>query len=628
MRYLIAASIAIVISISTLAEAQMGPGMGAPGGFGQPTSQPAGSDDKKEGVAVEAPKSPELMPTTPALPPSKPKRKRWKLLEMDGYFRMRGDWFKNFNLGFLDEPAVGGSPFPRDLACNSQTLNHPCDDSTRFANMRLRLEPTINIDEGISVHIQADAFDNYILGSTPLNWDLAGIYNSSNLPPVVAFGNTQANLQRGVNTNIDSIEVKRAWAEVAVPLGVIRAGRMPNQWGMGIWANAGGYDPVTGLTNYDADYGDSVDRVSFTAQIPGTPLRAMIAADWDADGLVSNQVGATGNPNGLGTTGGQYAGYAQTPFDLDDSDDSNGWVAVLSKMESPQEFKEAVDRGENMLDYGVYFEYKTQDWAEDVTGFTIGGTFDPTTKFVPRNLKTYTPDVWGHWAYGPWDVEGEFVGTFGSVQNLQDLGITGGEDIRKMGGALRGSWKGVENKLKLGIESGFATGDQWDNVVQGQTNIAYQNQVGLPSICNDEHTCTMTQFTFNRDYQVDLIMWRYLFGAVTNALYFKPFVQYDFTKNFTAKLWNVTSMAMKPVATPGNGLFYGTEFDVDLGYHDGKVYAGISYGLLLPFSAMSHPDDTNFTGPGFGYGTDSLNQSNIGDPGTAQTVQARLVLAF
>jgi len=628
MRYLISASIVVTLGLSSIAHAQMGPAGGSPGGgFGGPVgpTNPSG-EEKKEGVAVEAPKTPELLPTTPALPPQKSKRKRWKLLEMDGYFRLRGDYFKNFNLGFLDEPAVGGAPFPRDLACNSQTLNHPCDDSVRGANMRLRLEPTINIDEGISVHIQADALDNIPLGFTPLNQNLSGM-DPLVPPPVTAFGNTQSPVTQGVNSDRSSIIVKRAWAEVAVPLGVIKAGRMPNQWGMGIWANSGDYDPVTGLTNYDADYGDSVDRVSFTAQIPGTPLRAMVAADWNNTGLTSNLVGATGNPNTLGSVG-QYAGYTGHPFDLDDSDDSNGWVGVISKMETPREFKEAVDRGESVFDYGVYFEYKTQDWAENLTNFTLGGTFDPTTNFVPRNLKTYSPDLWAHWGYGPWDVEGEFVGQFGSVQNLNDLGITGGEDIRKMGGALRGSWKGVENKLKIGLEAGFATGDQWDNIVQGQTNVAYENQVGLPSICNSEHTCTLTQFTFNRDYQVDLIMWRYLFGAVTNAVYYKPFVQYDFTKNITAKLWNVTSMAMKPVSTPGNSLFYGTEFDADVGYHDGRIYAGISYGILLPFGAMSHPDDTQLSGPGVGFGTDQLGQSNVGDPGTAQTVQARMVLAF
>ena len=58
---------------------------------------------------------------------------------------------------------------------------------------------------------------------------------------------------------------------------------MPNHWGMGIYHNAGGRDPINGTYNYDADYGDTVDRVAFSAQIPGTPLRAMIASDWDSD---------------------------------------------------------------------------------------------------------------------------------------------------------------------------------------------------------------------------------------------------------------------------------------------------------------------------------------------------------
>ena len=628
MRYLgskLSLSIALVVGLTSVANAQMGAGMGGAGmggpGMGGAPQQPAG-DEKKEGVAEQAPKLPGLLPTTPALPPQKSRRKRWKLLELDGYFRLRGDFMKNFNLGYLDEPAVGGSPFPRDMACDVSEstssvnlANHPCDDSVRDANIRLRLEPTINITEGTAVHIQADVLDNLVLGSTPLGEDLSGQYSSSNPPPFLGFNNTQGNVVRGINSSTDSIEVKRAWAEIALPIGVLKVGRMPNQWGMGIWANAGGYDPVTGETNFNADYGDTVDRVSFTAQIPGTPLRAMVAADWDSTGLVSSQTSAN-------------YGNSGRPFDLDDSDDANGWVGVISKMESPQEFKEGLARGDMMFDYGVYFEYKSQDWEENLTGYTIGGTFDPTTNYLPLNLKTYTPDFWAHWGYGPHEIEAEVVGSFGSMDN-QIAGINTHYDIAKVGGAARYKWTGVDGKLKIGLETGFASGDQWDNTVQGQTNVAYENTLGDPRICNPQNTCTLTQFTFNPDYQVDLIMWHYLFGAVTNAWYWKPFAQYDFTKNFTAKIWNVTSMAMKPVATPGNGLFYGTEFDADVGYHDGHIFAGISYGVLLPFSAMSHPEDSSTNGgPGFGYGTDSAGQINYGDPGTAQTVQGRLVLAF
>ena len=52
-------------------------------------------------------------------------------------------------------------------------------------------------------------------------------------------------------------------------------------------------------------------------------------------------------------------------------------------MTSPQDFKDAVDRGETVLDYGVYFEYKTQSWDTNLTGFTLGGTFDPHDELRP-----------------------------------------------------------------------------------------------------------------------------------------------------------------------------------------------------------------------------------------------------
>ena len=78
---------------------------------------------------------------------------------------------------------------------------------------------------------------------------------------------------------------------------------------------------------------------------------------------------------------------------------------------------------------------------------------------------------------------------------------------------------------------------------------------------------------------------------------------------------------------------YGTEFDADFGYHKGGLIAGISAGVLFPFSAMSHPvDSVDNGGPGFGYGSvttaNGTVETNTGDPGTAYTIQTRLVLAF
>ncbi|HEY5927788.1 MAG TPA: TIGR04551 family protein [Kofleriaceae bacterium] len=582
------------------------------GGMGPSAGQ---SEEKKDGVAEAAPKTPGLLPTTPALPPPKGRRKRWKLFELDGYFRMRTDWFKNFNTGFRDDPLLGGAPFPRALSCG--TLNEdPCDGSLSGTNMRLRLEPTFNLDEGTSVHVQADIYDNLVLGSTPTGLNLSGIYDDMNLPPLGAFGTDQDPEQAGVNSDRDAITVKRAWAEVAVPLGILKFGRQPNHWGMGIYANGGGRDPINGTYNYDADYGDSVDRVSFSAVIPGTSLRAMIASDWSITRLVSNQTSAN-------------KGHEGHPFDLDNSDDMNAWVGVISKMDSPQEFRDAVDRGDTAFNYGVYFEYKTQSWDDDITGFELGGDFDSLTRYVPRDLKTYTPDLWAKLGIGPILLEGEAIAQFGSVGSVSDQGIAGSHKIRRFGGTGRLTWKGVEGKLRLGVEGGFASGDQWDNVIEGRTNIAYSRPLGDPLVCTAQRECTYSQFTFDRDYHVDMILWRHLVGAVTNAAYAKPFLQYDLTKSIMFKVANITSFALKPVATPGNSRMYGTEFNGDLGYNGHRIFAGISYGVLFPFAALSHPIADPAGGPGFPYGSPADPRGdNSGSATTAHTIQMRLILGF
>jgi uncharacterized protein (TIGR04551 family) len=628
LRFPVAVAVVLFVGLvaPSRAEAQISPGgMGGMGGPGGAPAGGAGSDEKKEGVGVEAPHSGSMLPTTPALPAPKSTRKQWKLLEMDGYYRVRTDWFKNFNLGYLDTNstpglALGGAPFPRQLACTppsvgavGNTTDRPCGDQLGSTNMRLRLEPTININEGTSVHIQADALDNLQFGSTPIGVLYNGQYNSSNRPPVGAFSDSQAPVQQGVNSNTESIIVKRAWAEVALPIGILKAGRMPNQWGMGMYYNAGGYNPVDGSYNYDADLGDSVDRVSFTAQIPGTSLRAMIALDWDNVGLVSNQT--------------NLANVYPQPINLDEDDDTMGYVAVISKIDTPQEFQDTLDRGKIAADYGIYFEYKNDAWADDLTNFQLGSAFDAADHYVPRHFSLYSPDVWAKVGIGAFTFEGEFISQLGEVTALNEYGFTNTIDIYKFGAVGRATWRGVDNKLAIGLETGAASGDQWNNTPQGNTNIANANLIGQPG------ETQLTQFVFNPSYFVDLIMWRWMFGAVTNTVYFKPYIQYDITKNFGFKLWNVTSLAVEPVSTPGHDIVYGDEVDADIYFHARGIHAGISGGVLFPFGAMSHPtNNTDNGGPGFPYTTGTTPNgatiTNIGDPGTAYTVQSRLVLSF
>jgi uncharacterized protein (TIGR04551 family) len=594
MSYSSRIALLLVLFSTATAEAQITPG-GMPGGAGQQQEE-----QKKDGVAEAAPKATGLLPTTPALPPPKGRRKRWKLLEIDGYYRLRTDWFKNFNLGHIDNPALGGAAFPRALGCSANPLlGAGCEDSLSSANMRLRLEPTINLDERTSIHFQADIFDNLVLGSTPINEDLSA-YDAANRPPLGAFSGTQAPPQAFVNSDRDSITIKRAWAEVAVPLGILKFGRQPNHWGMGIWHNSGGFDPISGTYDLDADYGDSVDRVSFSALIPGTNLRAMIASDWSLTRLVSNQTSANKGREGH-------------PWDLDDQDDANAWVGVISRMDSPQEFRDRLDRGGLAFNYGVYFEYKTQEFDYDLTDFTIGGTPDPLTRYVPRDLTTYSPDVWLKLGFGKITLEAEAVAQIGKISFASSPTATPIEqDVRKLGGSARFTFRGLEGKLRLGLETGGASGRHSDNTPEGNTHIAYADPF-------DGLNPKLTPFTFNRDYKVDMILFRHLIGAVTNAGYVKPFLGYDLTKSIGFRVANITSWAWRPVATPGNSAMYGTEFNADIGFTSGGFHGSVAYGVLFPFGALAHPERAPYV---------DGDSTNIGDASTAHTIQFKLMLSF
>ncbi len=593
--FLIAAGVTAAAALSSpTAMAQMQPGTPQPG------TQTMGPEDKPEGVAEQAPSTPGALPTTPVLPPPRGKRKEFQLFELNGFYRFRGDWFKKFNLGF-DSDAEGGAPFPEPLACTpTEGVTKPCENTLKSANMRLRLEPVIHLDEKTSVHVQADLLDNVVYGSTPDGWTGDGLRRPD--VPIGAFSDNQAPPEGGRNHLSDSIIIRRAWAEVETPFGLLKFGRQPSHWGMGIYANGGSEDPIHGTFDLDSDYGDTVDRVSFDAGIPGTSLRASIAMDWATTQPTSSQTDLLAD-----RTDGQG-------WDLDDNDDTNQWTFVVSRLDSPGDFLDRVLAGETALNAGGMLVYRSQKW--DQTGPVLGQPPDPA-QFLPRGYKTYIPDLWVHLGVGDLDLELEGVGVLGSVDHLDDFGVNEEIDIRQFGAVARLLYHFLDRDLRLGLEGGFASGDQWDNEPQGATHIS--NRRLFPG----EGDETMTAFAFDQDYNIDLILFRELLGAVTNAIYSRPSFAYDITDRFSMKVQNVTSFVHKRVSTPGNGIMYGVEFDADVEYHNDGFSAGIAYGVLFPLGAMDHPESVpELTGgPGFNYG-------DVDDAETAQTIQMRLMLQF
>jgi uncharacterized protein (TIGR04551 family) len=559
-------------------------------------------EPKPEGAAEKAPKEATL-PTLPVLPPYPgQEQKKLDLVTFDGYFRFRSNWFNKLSLGFED--LGSGLPFPQSLLCRRDTpaeLSN-CSQSIGTANIRMRFEPTFHLSETVSIHTQIDALDNLVFGATPRGvfWD------GSPRPPDVptsALTNTQVPPEAGRNYVTDSIAVKRAWGEVVTPLGRLRVGRMPSHWGLGMLTHSGGYDPIHGTTCTDCDYGDTVDRVQFGTTIPGTPFRAAVALDWLATGPTSAQTELWRS-----RSGGQ-------PIDLEDEDDGTQWTVMISRFDDPREWQKKLDEKALALNYGIYFAYRSQQFEAIDT--TLGQAPAADVGFVERGAKVYTPDVWGRLAIGDLRLEAELSLVFGSIKTLEDLVPNlVDQDIFAMGGVAKLEYLLVGGDLVLGFEAGFATGDQWED--GGRLNVHDADY--LPQ---DAFDTTISNFRFNYDYHVDLILFRQLLGTVTNAVYLKPTMRYDITDRFSLKVAVITSFALKPVSLPGNDPFYGLELNGDVGYHndDEGFFAGLSYGVLFPFSGLNRPSAlfpiTNANGI-----------TEAGDAKTAQTIQFRTVFKY
>jgi len=581
---------------------------GADDGDGAGDSDGADDSDADDGDA-DAPSAPtlpaapsvptlpddeETLPTAPVLPPpigsagvaDKP------YFEMHGYFRFRGDWFDNLHLGFVDES--DGLPFPRSLGCSATApeVSDACSSNIRSSNIRLRVEPTINLSPNASAHFQIDILDNLVLGSTPEGYYLDGTPIRADMP-IGAFSGGQAPPQAGRNSLIDGIVVKRAWARFRTPVGTLEVGRMPWHWGLGIFANSGMYHPTTGFTDYDADFGDNVDRLSFSSDVPipgFTSLRMSVATDWGITSPNSAQSDLFAN---------RFEGQ---PFDLDDSDDLGQWVFTVGKLDDPAAFAKKVEDGRLAFNLGAQFVWRRQEFEQRTA--TIEGR-PAAEDFVTRDATVYIPDVFARVGWGPILVELEGIAVLGDIGSTTDVGRPeGGTDLRQFGGVLRARYALFED-LDLGFEAGYASGDDVRNNPPGTTNV--RDGLVLPG------DGRVDNFLFDFDYKIDLILYRELLGTITNTTYLRPNASYRLSDRFTISGQAVISAANEAASTPGNGDLWGVEFDGDIAYASDGFFAGIAGGLFLPGDAMDH-DEPDF--------------ATQATADTAWTLQTRLGVTF
>ena len=574
-----------------------------------------GQEPKEEGPAEAAPEE-EGRPgdLEPLGGYAEQAKKRMQIFEIDGYLRMRGDYLHNFFLGqgytTLSQPvppitdSTGGTtspgpglpPFPVPLGCRPPASGgaapSPC--GTRrlgAANLRLRLEPTLNITDQVRVHAQIDVLDNTIMGSTPDS--LVGINRTAQdglvgaAPTPVLYG-TQDPPEINQNGYLSSIRAKRAWGEVDSEFGSLRFGRMPWHFGRGIAYNDGSCP--------DCDLGTNVDRLMALTQLYGH----QIAASWDfgAQGLTSQQLNLGRNDPG---------GY---PIDLSQDDDVVQFMAAITRIDAPVHLRERIDRGDLVVNYGLQLVYRSQQ-ATSLPAAVGTATGTATTREQAADSLTNVgahmvmPDLWFKLYFRALTIEFEGTGVFGKIDNSGPLAVNGQNlTLRQFGWVAATELRLYRDAFFLGFETGGASGDSAGNSSEGRSQYLNYRWRFVQQPTADT---SLSDFKFSPEYHVDEIFFRHILGTVTNAIYFKPQIAYWFDLQQTRQLGltgaAIYSMAQVKDSTPGDGRSYGIEMDVGVNYRNtGEgFYAGLTWGVLWPLGALdrpaTHPDNTNFWGP-------------------------------
>ncbi len=521
----------------------------------------------------------EASPITPPL----------NLLDLHGYMRLRGDLMDNLTLGLqprTDSTRGAAYPqFPGSATGRKETV--------AGANMRFRLEPTINISEDLRIMTQIDMLDNLVLGSTPDGYPKSMYY------PLVAFSQGQNPPISGFNSVKDSILVKRVWGEVMTPVGLLRFGRMGSEWGLGLLANDGGSahvdrgplvtqkDPFSPTGHcFDCDYGSTADRIMFITKVFGHYIVPMV--DFTSEG-------PTYSP--INELNGQ-------PYDFEQLDDVTSWILAVAKRDKPEDIKAALAQDDYILNYGLYFVFRNQAW--DAIDFNNGqdpadGARQSIDDFAVRNVQAYIPDMWVRFMMGKLRIEAEVIMIIGKVgYDAQGSSINAdgelvsqlaGEsiDLLQWGGVVQADYKLLNDQLTLGAEFGIASGDDSPGFgVRPFEEKQFEHSLGDHNINN---------FRFHPDYHVDMILWRQIIGTVTDAFYLKPSVRYDIAEGFGAKLSAIYSQSLNASSTRGKSTPLGLEFDADFFYFsDDNFHAGLSYGILVPFDGMMDLGDDELPG--------------------------------
>ncbi|MCA9680463.1 MAG: hypothetical protein H6708_29780 [Kofleriaceae bacterium] len=339
----------------------------------------------------------------------------------EGYFRTRTVYLTNL----APQPRTVAAPYGPGREIVMPDIRH-----TSYIDSRLRIMPTLSYAKLASMHFQIDAMDDVLWGDN----------NGLSSAPLFATDSSNQYFLGGAEK--DSVQIKRAWVEFQVPVGLMRVGRMPSHWGLGLLANGGGtgnIDPTTPigqpprafLDNFMADdfgdkhFGSTADRILFITKPMSIYKTITKAGDISSNIVVGYAFDKLSEAPLLAFEPyeRQVRPFGQQGFiSRGSSDDVNEHV-VLAVYNDPDWNRVRYTDELRVGFYGVLRKAKqgsTNPTDLPAPTETTCGTGDfAGTPCVDTGSKVWIADLWWRVRYGPWYTEGEGykIGgtTFGGV---------------------------------------------------------------------------------------------------------------------------------------------------------------------------------------------------------------------
>ena len=465
-------------------------------------------------------------------------------VKLDGYLRLRGELLDNLDLDRGLTPS--GKPlFPVSLSDpNAQVLS--------YADMRFRTDVAMYAP-GSSVAVKA-RFD--ILDDYPLGGSAAGVPSVST---------TQL-------SGPGAIKVKRIWGEAVTPLGLLAAGRMGNQWGLGMLANGGDCD--------DCDSGDAADRIAFISPIAGHIFAA--AYDFTAIGPLAPR--ASGDQ----------------PVVVDPSADVH--TVTFAGMNFRDDFARARRRqaGKSTIEYGAYVSHRWQNNDVPVTYLPVASpVFIDAGQVMQRGYHATAIDGWARITHPMFRIEAEWAFLTAQVDQPSVIpGVLYHQPVTSTsyGGALESYIGPPEDRGGGGLDVGYASGDP-------SPGFGAFPQVGAPlakpgdldgAKANPPVKNSVDNFLFHPDYRIDRILFREIIGTVTGAMYVRPHLKWDLVRSapttITASVAGIASWAAYAESTPGGKSPLGIEIDPTLSYWSRDGFgAALEHAVLFPLAGLDNP---------------------------------------